>query len=90
ILPNILALGQLSGATNLLQFPGTGPMLGQGAVQVQPAGSQSLAQAQAALGCAPGGATTATLGAGAGAIAAAAGGAPGGGATPVATAPAAN
>ncbi|KAI9353569.1 hypothetical protein BDR26DRAFT_848813 [Obelidium mucronatum] len=52
ILPNILALGALSGASNLLQFPGTGPMLGQGQVQVQPAGSQALLQAQTALGCA--------------------------------------
>ncbi|KAJ3225934.1 hypothetical protein HDU81_007581 [Chytriomyces hyalinus] len=52
ILPNILALGQLSGATNLLQFPATGPMLAI-PIGVQQPGSSVLLAAQKALGCAP-------------------------------------
>ncbi|KAJ3226464.1 hypothetical protein HDU78_010383 [Chytriomyces hyalinus] len=53
ILPNILALGQLSNAQNLLQFPSTGPLLST-PVQVQQPGSATLLAAQQALGCAPG------------------------------------
>ncbi|TPX49492.1 hypothetical protein CcCBS67573_g10161 [Chytriomyces confervae] len=53
ILPNILALGQLSNAQNLLQFPSTGPLLST-PVQVQQPGSATLLAAQTALGCAPG------------------------------------
>ncbi|KAI8607795.1 hypothetical protein BC830DRAFT_81368 [Chytriomyces sp. MP71] len=52
ILPNILALGQASNAANLVQFPPTGPALGQGPVAVQTSGSAQILQAQQALNCA--------------------------------------
>ncbi|KAJ3261903.1 hypothetical protein HDU77_000641 [Chytriomyces hyalinus] len=51
ILPNILALGQASGASNLLQFPATGPLMAN-PFPVQPRGSANLLAAQRALGCA--------------------------------------
>ncbi|KAI8839349.1 hypothetical protein BJ741DRAFT_599120 [Chytriomyces cf. hyalinus JEL632] len=51
ILPNILALGKESGARNLLELTPTGPILGQGSVAVQAAGSALLLDAQRALGC---------------------------------------
>ncbi|KAI8820938.1 hypothetical protein BJ741DRAFT_584870 [Chytriomyces cf. hyalinus JEL632] len=67
ILPNILALGQLSNAQNLLQFLPTGPLL-QNPIQVNQPNSAAVAQAQQALGCAPG-QTQATAAAAAGAAA---------------------
>ncbi|TPX77538.1 hypothetical protein CcCBS67573_g01171 [Chytriomyces confervae] len=51
ILPNILALGMASGASNLLQFPATGPLMAN-PFPVQPRGSANLLAAQRALGCA--------------------------------------
>ncbi|KAJ3235097.1 hypothetical protein HDU81_000844 [Chytriomyces hyalinus] len=51
ILPNILALGQASGASNLLQFPATGPLMAN-PFPVQQRGSANLLAAQRALGCA--------------------------------------
>ncbi|KAJ3246581.1 hypothetical protein HDU77_008906 [Chytriomyces hyalinus] len=76
ILPNILALGQLSNAQNLLQFLPTGPLL-QNPIQVNQPNSAAVAQAQQALGCAPGQtqATAAAAGAAATTTAAAAAGA---------------
>ncbi|KAJ3406811.1 hypothetical protein CcCBS67573_g05236 [Chytriomyces confervae] len=51
ILPNILEMGKLSGAKNLIVFTPVGPMLGQGAVAVQQPGSELVLAAQKALGC---------------------------------------
>ncbi|KAI8842221.1 hypothetical protein BJ741DRAFT_592527 [Chytriomyces cf. hyalinus JEL632] len=52
ILPNILEMGKLSGAKNLIVLTPVGPMLGQGAVPVQQPGSEIVLAAQKALGCA--------------------------------------
>ncbi|KAI8607784.1 hypothetical protein BC830DRAFT_81847 [Chytriomyces sp. MP71] len=51
ILPNILNMGAASGAANLLYLQPTGPILGQGQIDVQDPGSATVVAAQQALGC---------------------------------------
>ncbi|KAI8614383.1 hypothetical protein BC830DRAFT_1169486 [Chytriomyces sp. MP71] len=51
ILPNIMVLGQASGATQVLFLAAVGPLM-PNAISVETAGSAKLAQAQSALGCA--------------------------------------